>query len=155
MIIHVQTIFFENCRDIPGYHAKNLLIAFIVIIAHIVLLLPLMLSFTRNLLKKYVLPAPGSGPSEHTRRTGWFRVKFAAECLNADGSKHVVKTQVSGGEPGYHETSKMLAEAAVCMVLQRDTLRAKGGVLTPAAAMGPVLIKRLQDVGIKFEVLDK
>ena len=37
------------------------------------------------------------------------------------------------------------SEAAGCM---------KGGVLTPATAMGLVLLQRLQSVGFNFEILD-
>ena len=57
--------------------------------------------------------------------------------------------------PGYDETAKMVAESAVCLALQRDSLTATGGVLTPAAAMGETLIKRLHAKGLTFEILDK
>ncbi len=49
----------------------------------------------------------------------------------------------------------MVAESAVCLALQRDSLTAKGGVLTPAAAMGETLIQRLHAKGLTFETLDK
>ncbi len=56
---------------------------------------------------------------------------------------------------GYDETAKMVAESAVCLALQRDSLAAKGGVLTPAAAMGETLIQRLHAKGLTFETLEK
>jgi short subunit dehydrogenase-like uncharacterized protein len=59
---------------------------------------------------------------------------------------------VKGGDPGYGETSKMLAESAVC--LARDQLPDSAGQVTPAVAMGQPLIDRLVREGIKFEVVD-
>ncbi len=51
----------------------------------------------------------GQGPSEATRAKSWFKVRF--EGSTGDGSTRVV-TEVAGGDPGYTETSKMLAESA-------------------------------------------
>lgn len=59
---------------------------------------------------------------------------------------------VKGGDPGYTETSKMVAESALCLVLQRKALLRKGGVLTPSYAFGSVLVQRLQTAGIDFKV---
>ena len=63
---------------------------------------------TRNLLLK--LKDPGEGPSEEQRERSWFRVRMVAQ---ADGKR--VVTEVSGGDPGYGETSKMLSESALCL----------------------------------------
>jgi short subunit dehydrogenase-like uncharacterized protein len=63
-----------------------------------------------------------------------------------------VRTQVSGGDPGYGETAKMLAESALCLAF--DELPERSGQLTPAVAMGDALRRRLLAAGIKFEVLD-
>lgn len=90
---------------------------------------------------------PGDGPTPEQREKAWFKVRFTGE---ADGKR--VVTQVSGGDPGYGETSKMLAESALCLAF--DTLPKAGGQLTTAAAMGNALIERLQAKGIKFEVLE-
>ncbi len=92
--------------------------------------------------------APGEGPNEEQRKESWFNVFFNAR---ANGIK--VSTQVSGGDPGYTETSKMLAESALCLALQRDKTPARFGITTTAAAIGEVLIERLQRAGIKFEVM--
>ncbi|MGH8539454.1 MAG: saccharopine dehydrogenase family protein [Stenotrophobium sp.] len=100
---------------------------------------------TRERLLK--IKSPGDGPSEEQRRKGWFRVRFIGE----GGGKRVV-TEVSGGDPGYGETSKMLAESALCLV--QDRLPRKGGVLTPAQTMGDALIKRLRAAGMQFKVLE-
>jgi short subunit dehydrogenase-like uncharacterized protein len=99
---------------------------------------------TRKLLLK--LKDPGDGPSEEQRAKSWFRLRFAG----AGGGASVL-TEVSGGDPGYGETSKMLAESALC--LAHDELPDRAGQLTPAVAMGQPLIDRLVRAGITFEVL--
>ena len=69
----------------------------------------------------------------------------------ADG--RTVHAQVSGGDPGYGETSKMLAESALCLAF--DELPQRAGQLTPALAMAYVFARPgPRRAGIKFEVLD-
>ncbi|MEA2493559.1 MAG: hypothetical protein QOJ29_1470 [Thermoleophilaceae bacterium] len=92
------------------------------------------------------LPA-GTGPSAEKREQAWFRVRFTGE----GGGKRVV-TQVAGGDPGYTETSKMLAESALC--LAHDDLPQTAGQVTTAQAMGDTLIARLKRAGMTFEVLE-
>ncbi len=87
----------------------------------------------------------GRGPSPEQRAKSWFRVRFVGE----GGGRHV-ETQVSGGDPGYGETSKMLAESALCLAF--DELPTTAGMVTTAAAMGPALRKRLIAGGIDFSV---
>ncbi|MGN6255339.1 MAG: saccharopine dehydrogenase, partial [Solirubrobacterales bacterium] len=100
---------------------------------------------TRKVLLR--LKAPGEGPSEAERERSWFRIVFVGE----GGGKRVV-TEVSGGDPGYGETSKMLAEAGLCLAF--DELPERSGQLTTAVAMGDALLKRLQRAGIGFRVLE-
>ncbi len=94
------------------------------------------------------LRPPGSGPDEQTRAAGSFRVTFVAR---GDGRRLI--GEASGGEPGYAETSRMLAEAALCLSLEADSLPPRYGVLTPAEAMGDALLARLRAIGIRFEIL--
>ncbi|MCZ7680707.1 MAG: saccharopine dehydrogenase [Sandaracinaceae bacterium] len=101
---------------------------------------------TRALLLK--VKDPGEGPSEEQRARAWFRVTFLAK---AEG--RTVVTEVSGGDPGYGETSKMLAESALCLAFERGRTPPHSGVITPAAAMGRPLIERLQRAGIAFRHL--
>jgi short subunit dehydrogenase-like uncharacterized protein len=91
---------------------------------------------------------PGEGPSEERRAKSWFTVHFAAEA----GGRKVV-TKVSGGDPGYGETAKMLAEAA--MALAYDDLPKTAGQVTTAEAMGDALLGRLQRAGIGFTVVGR
>ena len=101
---------------------------------------------TRKLLLK--LKDPGDGPTPEQRDRSWFNVKFAGE----GGGQRIV-TEVSGGDPGYGETSKMLAESALC--LAHDELPKTAGQVTPAVAMGQALIDRLTAAGISFRTLEE
>ncbi|SFF59890.1 Uncharacterized conserved protein [Fontimonas thermophila] len=89
----------------------------------------------------------GEGPSPSARARGWFKVTFLGE-----GGGKRVRCEVSGGDPGYGETSKMLAESALC--LARDRLAKTCGVITPVQAMGNALIERLMRAGIAFRVAE-
>ncbi len=86
----------------------------------------------------------GSGPDEAKRAKSWFTVDFIGE---AGGQ--TVRTQVKGGDPGYTETSKMLAEAALCLAFDDNPTTA--GQVTPAQSMGDALLARLQSAGMSFE----
>jgi short subunit dehydrogenase-like uncharacterized protein len=100
---------------------------------------------TRNLLLG--IQAPGEGPDEAERARSWFKVTFVGE----GGGRRVV-TEVSGGDPGYGETSKMLAESGLCLAF--DELPPAAGQVTTATAMGDALLARLQRAGIAFRVLE-
>lgn len=93
----------------------------------------LMLSFKQS----------GEGPPPEVRERSWFRVRFIGE-----GGGQRVLTEVSGGDPGYDETAKMLAESALCLV--HDELPELSGQLTTAHALGQPLLERLQRAGIVF-----
>jgi short subunit dehydrogenase-like uncharacterized protein len=88
----------------------------------------------------------GEGPSESRRERSWFTVDFVAE---ADG--RTLHTRVSGGDPGYGETAKMLAESALCLAF--DDNPESAGFVTTAQAMGENLVERLVAAGIKFETV--
>lgn len=90
---------------------------------------------------------PGQGPDAERRARSWFTVRFVGE-----GGGRRVFTEVSGGDPGYGETAKMLAESALCLAY--DALPEAGGQLTTAVAMGDALIDRLRKAGIVFRVAD-
>jgi short subunit dehydrogenase-like uncharacterized protein len=104
-------------------------------------------SVLRALFLKMVKKS-GEGPSREQMQQSWFKLRFIAECA---GQK--LETEVSGGDPGYVETSKMLAESALCLAFDREQLPLRFGVLTPAQAMGERLLERLQAAGLSFRVL--
>jgi short subunit dehydrogenase-like uncharacterized protein len=101
---------------------------------------------TRDLMLRFA--RDGEGPSREQRAKAWFRVRFAGE-----GGGRQARTEVSGGDPGYGESAKMLAESALC--LAHDELPERAGQLTPAVAMGEALLVRLRSAGIRFSVLDE
>ncbi|KQY58737.1 saccharopine dehydrogenase [Aeromicrobium sp. Root495] len=109
-----------------------------------VLLAGAQLSPTRKALLK--LRDQGSGPTPEKRAASWFKLRVVGE----GGGKKVV-TQVSGGDPGYDETAKMLSESALCLAY--DDVPDVAGQTTTAVAMGDLLVTRLQKAGITFETL--
>ncbi|GGC75615.1 saccharopine dehydrogenase NADP-binding domain-containing protein [Hoyosella rhizosphaerae] len=92
-----------------------------------------------------VLPQPGTGPSEKSRLTGFFVIETYATTSSGARYKATFKAQ---GDPGYAATAVMLGESGLCLAFDRDALSPLTGVITPAAAMGDALPKRLRDAGI-------
>ena len=95
------------------------------------------------------LPAPGEGPTPQQRQGQTFTT--ALRCEAACG--RVVVATVSGGEHAYEETAKMVVESAICLAEMAQQRHRSGGFSTPAAAMGGVLIEKLQAAGIAFEIV--
>ena len=87
----------------------------------------------------------GTGPSKQQREKHWFEY-----ILIGKTQKEKIITTVKGGDPGYGETSKFVAEMGLALILDTDQLNYKKGVLTPAACAGDVILKRLQKAGIEF-----
>ncbi|WP_326719383.1 saccharopine dehydrogenase NADP-binding domain-containing protein [Streptomyces sp. NBC_00243] len=88
---------------------------------------------------------PGDGPSAALRAKSSFSVRFVGE-----GGGRRVFTEVAGGDPGYDETAKMLAESALSLAF--DELPETAGQVTTAVAMGDALTERLRAAGITFRV---
>jgi short subunit dehydrogenase-like uncharacterized protein len=103
---------------------------------------------TRALLDR-VLPAPGSGPDEETREQGWFRMVVDAQ---TESGRRYRATAAGPGDPGYAATAVMLGESALALALDGDRLPERAGSLTPATAMGQVLVERLRAAGQTYEV---
>ncbi|MFA7266047.1 MAG: saccharopine dehydrogenase NADP-binding domain-containing protein [Candidatus Nanopelagicales bacterium] len=95
------------------------------------------------------LPSPGEGPSEEARRAGRFLVEVHAETKS--GAK-VISQIGATGDPGYQATSVMLAETALSLALDGERLPEAAGVLTPATAMGDVLVERLRNADFTVAV---
>jgi short subunit dehydrogenase-like uncharacterized protein len=91
---------------------------------------------------------PGEGPTKEQRETGYYDILFVGE--TQDGK--ILRASVKGDmDPGYGSTSKMITEAAVCLV--KNPTLGSGGILTPAAALGSHLIERLQtNAGLTFQL---
>jgi short subunit dehydrogenase-like uncharacterized protein len=103
---------------------------------------------TRALVDR-VLPAPGSGPSESAREKGWFRMVVDAR---TEGGRHYRATVEGKGDPGYAATAVMLGQVALGLALDTERLPDRAGSLTPATALGDVLVERLRAAGHTYEV---
>ena len=105
----------------------------------------------RSLLQRFVLSKPGEGPSAESRRAGFYDLRFFG--TTADGRR--IETKLSGDrDPGYGSTSRMLGEAAVCL-MERPREALPGGFWTPATALGEELIERLvEHAGLRFTVVE-
>jgi short subunit dehydrogenase-like uncharacterized protein len=97
-------------------------------------------------------PKPGEGPSREERENGFYDLMFLGERAGSGATVEKLSVTVKGDrDPGYGSTSKMISEAALCLL--RDHLTVGGGVWTPGAAMPAELLKRLQEnAGISFSV---
>jgi len=105
----------------------------------------------RALLEKFVLPAPGEGPSPEAQLKGFFDLRL----YGADNDGNHLMVKVTGDrDPGYGSTAKMLAQAGLCMAIDIKKEDQAGGFLTPSTAMGGALVKRLEDhAGLEFKLL--
>lgn len=91
-------------------------------------------------------PKPGEGPSKEERDSGHYDILFVGEM---GGGERIDAVVTGDKDPGYGSTSKMIAEAALCLV--EDVPDAKGGIWTPGAIMGGPLRKRLVErAGLTF-----
>jgi short subunit dehydrogenase-like uncharacterized protein len=90
-------------------------------------------------------PKPGEGPSKEERESGFYDLLFVGEYDDGRTARLSVK---GDRDPGYGSTSKMIAEAALCLV---EDVKGAGGIWTPGALMGDALVKRLQaHAGLTF-----
>jgi short subunit dehydrogenase-like uncharacterized protein len=91
---------------------------------------------------------PGEGPTKEERENGRYDVLFVG--TTADGQS--IRASVQGElDPGYGSTSRMIAESAICLLLNPEL--ASGGIWTPASALGTPLISRLQEyAGLTFKL---
>ena len=93
-------------------------------------------------------PKPGEGPSKEEREAGLY--DFALLGITKNGDR--IRATVTGDkDPGYGSTSKIISEAAICLV--KDCTDLGGGIYTPAAAMGLTLVGRLEShAGLTFSI---
>lgn len=105
----------------------------------------------RTLLER-LLPSPGEGPDAATRAAGSFTVLLVGIARRDEEQVAGVIARVRGGDPGYGETSRMLAEAA--LTLAGDERPDVTGVVTPAVGLGAPYQRRLESSGMRFELVE-
>ncbi len=106
----------------------------------------------RWLMEKFMLPAPGEGPSPAAQASGFFDFRFVGRTV--DGRE--LRTKVAGDrDPGYGSTGKMLGEAAACLAQDVSKTEVPGGFWTPSTTFGERLLKRLEaHAGVKFMLIE-
>ena len=100
-------------------------------------------TFRNRLLSRF---KPGTGPSEERRA----KSRFEVICTGKAGDKEA-RTIISGGDPGYNETSKIFSQAAFTLLDRLKNQTLPFGVLTPVEAFGSVLVDRLRREGINID----
>jgi len=108
---------------------------------------------TRWALARFALPKPGEGPSESLRENGFANVYVVGTGASNDGDassathKAVAHFSFRNADPGYKGTAALAVEAALCLALPAEREKtpgsSRGGVLTPAAALGSTLVDRI------------
>jgi saccharopine dehydrogenase (NAD+, L-lysine-forming) len=92
-------------------------------------------------LLESLIPRPNGNGAPH----GHYRVETYA--TTTSGARYVA-SMAQQGDPGYAATAVLLGESALGLACDREQLPDRPGVLTPASAMGDVLLKRLAAVGV-------
>jgi short subunit dehydrogenase-like uncharacterized protein len=102
-----------------------------------------------------LLPAPGQGPSARAMDNGSFRCELIGE--SANGTQ--VRGRMAGrGDPGNRATTLFVCEAAMALAGDLRKLpggASRGGVLTPASALGLPYARRLAEAGMTVEPLPR
>jgi short subunit dehydrogenase-like uncharacterized protein len=99
-------------------------------------------------LVERITPKPGTGPSESARENGHYTVETFT--TTTTGARYRARLS-QRGDFGYKATSVLLGESGLALALDRDRLSDLRGVLTPAAAMGDVLLARFPAAGVSLE----
>jgi len=97
----------------------------------------------------WVLPSAGQMPDRKQMEESSYKTVAIATSDECAGGKPVTVTAEGKayGDPGFLTTSRMLLESGLCIALEEEELKKsaplQAGVLTPAAAFGHILVKRL------------
>jgi short subunit dehydrogenase-like uncharacterized protein len=106
----------------------------------------------RRGLRRFVFPAPGTGPSREEIESGHFLIRVIGRGTATDGPFTVMSEIGAALDPGYGATAQMLGEAAMCLLRGDTESPLTGGILTPASGIGDPLGDRLRDVGFSVTV---
>jgi short subunit dehydrogenase-like uncharacterized protein len=102
-----------------------------------------------QMMAPFVRP-PGDGPTDAQMDAGYFQAAFVGTA--SDGSQ-AWTFLADRGDPGNRVTAKIAGESALALACDRARLpggAARAGLLTPAAALGSVLVDRLRAAGMQI-----
>ncbi|KAF1847323.1 uncharacterized protein K460DRAFT_306376 [Cucurbitaria berberidis CBS 394.84] len=103
------------------------------------------------LIKKFVIPSPGEGPTRESMKNDF--MSYRGLGIAEDGKKVTAKLDIAHG--GYAATAITLSAAAQVILRGRlentEAGRLGGGILTPAT-LGDQYVETLNDFGIKISV---
>ncbi|ANS78128.1 hypothetical protein SGUI_0732 [Serinicoccus hydrothermalis] len=96
-----------------------------------------------------VLPSPGEGPSREQQEAGRFRTETIT---TTETGRRYAATVAALGDPGYAATSVELGQSGLVLLATRGESGRRGGVLTPAVALGDDLVEALRAQGFTLDV---
>ncbi|DBA91626.1 TPA: hypothetical protein ACH3X1_003234 [Trebouxia sp. C0004] len=143
---------YEEFAEVPNVFVAGIALVMLTLSCALFLCKPLYPIINR------LLPYLGSDPEKIIQGGGHWNSTMVGETEEQAGHKSqlVLLKMKSKRDPGFWETSRLLLESALCLALQEDELKAsglkQGGVLTPATAMGMVLVRRIQKAGVSFDL---
>jgi len=102
----------------------------------------------RWLMRKFVLPKPGEGPSENSLKKGYLKIT----AIGTSQGKTQKAVLYFPKDPGYIETARMLVESGLTLALNSEKIKVKGGIHTPASCLGYTVLDRLIVGGTTIDV---
>jgi len=173
-------VYKEGRKNLPRYYAMYAISSTFWMIVGVIFSLLFSILASLPAGRKFLLKHPKmfslgvfstNGPSEQQLRETSFRMRFFAEGyrnpealskLAADNAEFyefpkpdvTLEAVFKGPEPGYVTTPICVVQCALVILEELNSLTNKAGVLTPGAAFGgSLLINRLRDAGVVYEVV--
>ncbi len=140
---------------LTGTGLKGRLAALTMVVGLGAFMLGIVVKPVRGLMKRFLLPKPGEGPSPEAQRAGLYDMRFFGRTDNGQ----TLQVKVTGDrDPGYGSTGKMLGQAAIGLALDHANDGSmpgrSGGFWTPASFFDERFIERLtRYAGLRFERL--
>lgn len=98
-----------------------------------------------------IAPTTGQGPS----RASLDELSYEIEVIATGESGSRMKCVVTGeGHAGYRSTANMAVQAALALAMDEFGSPRYYGVITPATALGPAGLKRLERAGVHFDLYE-
>jgi short subunit dehydrogenase-like uncharacterized protein len=96
-------------------------------------------------------PATGNGPS----RASLDELSYEIEVIATGQGGNRMRCIVNGdGHAGYRSTANMAVQAALALAMDEFGSPRYYGVITPATAIGPAALKRLERAGVTFDLYE-